>query len=159
MVDEEGVALMKEHGTYLVPTLYVGYAVEKLGPEWKLPAKLIEKAHRLNGLKKECLSRAFRSGVKVAYGTDAGVFPHGENAMDFRYMVEYGMTPMQAIQCATVNAADLLGQTNHIGRIAGTKMADIIAVANDPTKDVTVLEHVGFVMKGGVVYKDLWKPK
>jgi imidazolonepropionase-like amidohydrolase len=153
LIDEEGIALMKERGTYLVPTIYVGYAVEQHGHEWKLPERLIEKARRINQEKRECLQRAFRERVKVAYGTDAGVFPHGENAADFRYLVEYGMEPAQAIRTATVNAADLLGQSAKLGQIASGKLADVIAVNGDPLKDVTVLEHVGFVMKGGVVYR------
>jgi imidazolonepropionase-like amidohydrolase len=152
-IDEEGIKLMKEHGTYLVPTVYVGHAVEKHAGEWKLPEKLVEKAKRVNTAKRECLARAFKSGVKVAYGTDAGVFPHGENAADFRYLVEFGMSPLQAIQSATVNAADLLGQIEKLGSIAPGKFADMIAVGSDPLKDVTVLEQVTFVMKGGAIYK------
>jgi len=153
LIDEEGAALMKEHGTYLVPTIYVGYAVEKHGHEWKLPEKLIEKGRRLNQQKRECLQRAIRAGVKVAYGTDAGVFPHGENAADFLYLVEFGMTPLQAIQTATIHAAALLEQSDKLGNLTPGKFADLIAVSDDPLKDVTVLKRVDFVMKGGVVYK------
>jgi len=153
LVDEEGVALMKEHGTYLVPTVYVGYFVEQHGKEMKLPPRLIEKARRINAQKRECLSRAIKAGVKIAYGTDAAVFPHGQNAADFRYLVELGMTPMQAIQTATIRAADVLGQSGKLGDLAPDKLADVIAVSSDPLKDVSVLEHVTFVMKGGVVYK------
>ena len=159
LLDEEGVALMKERGTYLVPTIFVGYAVEKHAGEWKLPEKLIEKARRINREKRESLQRAFAAGVKVAYGTDAGVFPHGENAADFRYLVEYGMTPLQAIQSATIHAADLLGQSEKLGSLAPGKFADLIAVTADPLKEVSVLEHVAFVMKGGAVYKELAKGK
>jgi len=137
----------------------VGYAVEKHAGEWKLPEKLIEKARRINREKRECLQRAFGAGVKVAYGTDAGVFPHGENAADFRYLVEYGMTPLGAIQTATIHAADLLGQSEKLGSLAAGKFADLIAVTADPLKDVSVLEHVAFVMKSGVVYKELAKGK
>ncbi len=153
LMDEEGVALMKEHGTYLVPTIYVGYAVEKYGHEWKLPEKLIEKGRRLNQQKRECLQRAIRAGVKVAYGTDAGVFPHGQNAADFLYLVEFGMTPLQAIQTATIYAAALLEQSDKLGNLTPGKFADLVAVSDDPLKDVTVLKQVDFVMKGGVVYK------
>jgi imidazolonepropionase-like amidohydrolase len=154
LIDDEGIALMKERGTYLVPTVYVGYFVEQRGHEMKLPAKLIEKAHRINTQKRECLSRAIKAGVKVAYGTDAGVFPHGENAADFRYLVELGLTPLQAIQTATIHAADLLGQSNKLGDLSDGKFADVLAVTSDPLKDIAVLEHVTFVMKGGVVHKD-----
>jgi imidazolonepropionase-like amidohydrolase len=154
LIDEEGVALMKERGTYLVPTVYVGYFVEEHGKQMKLPARLIEKAHQINVQKRECLTRAIKAGVKIAYGTDAAVFPHGQNAADFRYLVEFGMTPMQAIQTATIHAADLLGQRSKIGELAADRFADVIAVSSDPLKDVTVLERVEFVMKGGVVYKN-----
>jgi imidazolonepropionase-like amidohydrolase len=155
LIDDEGIALMKERGAYLVPTVYVGYSVEKLGAKLKLPEKLMEKARRINAQKRECLSKAFKAGVNVAYGTDAGVFPHGENAADFRYLVEYGMTPMAAIQSATVRAADLLGQGGRLGAIAPGKWADLVAVDADPLRDITALEHVAFVMKAGGVFKDL----
>lgn len=154
LIDAEGVAMIKERGTFLVPTIYVGYAVEKHGGEWKLPEKLIEKARRINQQKRESLQQAFRSGVKIAYGTDAGVFAHGENAADFRYLVEFGLTPMQAIQTATINAADLLGQTEKLGTLQPGKFADLIAVTKNPLQDVTALEQVSFVMQGGVVYRN-----
>ena len=93
LLDDEAIALMKEHGTFLVPTIYVGYAVEQHGKEWHLPDRLIEKAHHLNVQKMTGLRKAVQSGVKIAYGTDAGVFPHGENAADFRYLIELRMTP------------------------------------------------------------------
>ena len=154
LLDDEGAAMMRQRGTFLVPTVYVGYAVEEHAKEWHLPEKLVEKARSINALKKDCLRKAVRAGVKIAYGTDAGVFPHGENAKDFRYLVELGLTPMQAIQTATTRAAELLGQTEKLGSVAPGKLADLIAVASDPLKDVTVLEKVSFVMKGGVVYKN-----
>jgi imidazolonepropionase-like amidohydrolase len=92
-----------------------------------------------------------QAGVKIAFGTDAGVYPHGWNARQFAYMVKWGMTPMQAIQAATVSAADLLGRSDTIGAVAPGRLADLIAVDGDPTKDITVLERVAFVMKGGQV--------
>jgi imidazolonepropionase-like amidohydrolase len=153
LIDDEGITLMREHGTWLVPTLYVGYFVEEHGKEMKLPDKLIEKAHRINVQKRDGLTKAIKAGVKIAYGTDAGVFPHGDNAGDFRYLVEYGMTPLEAIRCATIHAADLLGQMGKVGEVSPERFADIIAVPTDPLKDVRVLEHVAFVMKGGVIYK------
>jgi imidazolonepropionase-like amidohydrolase len=153
LIDAEGMAMMKERGTFLVPTIYVGYAVEKHF-EGKVPEKLIEKARRINQQKRECLQQAFRSGVKIAYGTDAGVFAHGENAADFRYLVEFGLSPMQAIRTATINAADLLGQAEKLGTLQPGKFADLIAVTNSPLQDITTLEQVSFVMKGGVVYKN-----
>jgi imidazolonepropionase-like amidohydrolase len=153
LIDDEGITLMREHGTWLVPTVYVGYFVEEHGKEMKLPDKLIEKAHRINIQKRECLSKAIKAGVKIAYGTDAAVFPHGDNAADFRYLVECGMTPLEAIRCATIHAADLLGQMGKIGEVSPERFADVIAVSGDPLKDVRVLEHVSFVMKGGAIYK------
>ncbi|OLC04772.1 MAG: hypothetical protein AUH45_02115 [Gemmatimonadetes bacterium 13_1_40CM_69_22] len=95
-----------------------------------------------------------QAGVKIAFGTDAGVYPHGWNAKQFAHMVRWGLTPMQAIQAATVNAADLLGWADRVGAVEPGKFADVIAVAGDPVEDVTVLEHVRFVMKGGAVVKD-----
>ena len=98
-------------------------------------------------------SRAVQAGVKTAFGTDAGVYPHGQNAKQFAFMVKYGMSPLQAIRAATVDAADLLGWTDRVGVVAAGYYADIIAVAGDPLRDITELERVTFVMKGGVVYK------
>jgi imidazolonepropionase-like amidohydrolase len=153
LIDDEGITLMREHGAWLVPTVYVGYFVEEHGKEMKLPDKLMEKAHRINVQKRDGLTKAIKAGVKIAYGTDAAVFPHGDNAADFRYLVEYGMTPLEAIRCATIHAADLLGQMGKVGEVSPERFADIIAVPTDPLKDIKVLEHVTFVMKGGVVYK------
>jgi len=154
LIDEEGVALMKQHGTFLVPTVYVGYAVEEHAREWRLPEKLAEKARSLNASKTDCLRKAVQAGVKIAYGTDAGVFPHGENAKDFRYLVELGLTPMQAIQAATTGAAELLGQAQKLGSVQAGKYADLVGVSSDPLQDISVLEKIPFVMKGGVVYKN-----
>jgi len=105
-------------------------------------------------VQRENFRKAVQAGVKVAYGTDAGVYPHGWNAKQFFYMVKFGLTPMQAIQAATVNAADLLGWADRVGALEPGKYADVIAVAGDPLQDITVLERVGFVMKGGQVVKD-----
>jgi imidazolonepropionase-like amidohydrolase len=97
--------------------------------------------------------RAYKAGVKIAFGTDAGVFPHGQNAREFELMVQAGMPPMAAIQSATRNAAELLGESANLGAIESGKFADVVAVAGDPLADITLLKQVGFVMKGGVVYK------
>jgi imidazolonepropionase-like amidohydrolase len=102
---------------------------------------------------RENFEKAFKAGVKMAFGTDAGVYPHGDNAKQFYYMVKYGMTPAQAIKAATVNAADLLGRSKDGGTIEAGKYADIIAVTGDPLQDVRALETIDFVMKGGTVYK------
>lgn len=154
LIDDEGIALMKNNGAYLVPTIFAGDAVEQYGKQWNLPEKLMEKARALNIKKRENYRKAVRAGVKIAYGTDAGVFPHGLNAMDFSRLVEAGMTPMQAIQSATTVAAELLDRSQEIGSIATGKYADLVAIAGDPLKDIRALEKIGFVMKGGVVYKN-----
>ena len=103
---------------------------------------------------REGFRKAAQAGVKIAFGTDAGVYPHGWNAKQFAHMVKYGLSPMQAIQSATVNAADLIGWADRVGGVEPGKFADLIAVQGDPTTDVTVLEHVQFVMKGGQVVKN-----
>jgi imidazolonepropionase-like amidohydrolase len=154
ILDEEAIRLMKEHGTYLVPTVYVGFAVEEHAQEWKLPEKLLAKAKNINAQKLQWLHKAIEAGVKIAYGTDAGVFPHGENGKDFKYLVEAGMSPMRAIQAATVEAAALIGQPERIGSLAAGRFADVIAVNADPLKDITVLEKIPFVMKNGRVYRN-----
>ncbi len=103
---------------------------------------------------RETFQKAVKAGVKMAFGTDAGVYPHGDNAKQFATMVQWGMTPAQAIRTATQNSADLIGRSKDVGTIEVGKYADIIAVSGDPLQDVTVLQNVGFVMKGGTVYKD-----
>ena len=154
LIDDEGIALMKQHGTYLVADVYNDDYI--IGEFTKLgyPEKIIEKEKLVGRRQRENFMKAVTSGVKAAFGTDAGIFPHGWNAKQFAYMVEWGMTPTQAIQAATVNAADLLGWTDRIGSIVAGKLADIIAVPTDPLADVTALERVGFVMKGGEVVRN-----
>jgi imidazolonepropionase-like amidohydrolase len=154
LIDDEGIELMKRHGAYLVADVYnddyIIAEYEKLG----FPPRIIEKERAVGRKQRENFRKAVAAGVKVAFGTDAGVFPHGANGRQFAYMVEWGMTPMQAIQAATVNAAELLGWQNRLGAIEPGKLADIIAVAGDPLKDVRVLEDVAFVMKDGVICKN-----
>jgi len=153
LIDDEGVRMMKERGTYLVADVYnddyILAEFSKLG----YPDKIIEKEKLVGRTQRENFQKAAKAGVKIAYGTDAGVYPHGWNAKQFAHMVKWGLTPMQAIQAATVNAADLLGWNDKVGVIAPGAFADIIAVDGDPLKDVTELERVKFVMKGGVIYK------
>jgi len=149
-LDEEGIRLMKQHGTYLVPTLETG---ECINASNGYPADFLEHSDRLEGLSLENFTRAVREGVKIAFGTDISVCPFGFNAREFTWMVKYGMTPTAALQAATVNAADLLGQTANVGSITKGKFADIIAVKGDPLADIAVMEKVQFVMKQGVVYK------
>jgi len=154
LLDEEGIRLMLEHGTYLVADIYNDDYILSAYKRMGFPEKMLEKERKIGRLQRESFRRAVQAGVKIAYGTDAGVYPHGWNAKQFSYMVKWGQTPMQAIQAATINAADLLGWRDRIGSIDPGKLADIIAVDGDPLEDVTVLEKVRFVMKDGVVYKD-----
>ncbi len=154
LIDDEGIRLAKEHGTYLVFDIYNDDYILNEAPKHGLPVENIEKEKMVGRLQRENFQRAVKGGAKLAFGTDAGVYPHGDNARQFAYMVKFGMTPAQAIRAATWNAADLTGRLKDVGTIEAGKYADIIAVSSDPLKDVTALEHVGFVMKGGVIYKD-----
>ena len=158
LIDDEGIRLMKERGTYLVADIYNDDYILAEYTRLGYPQKIIDKERLVGRTQRENFQKAVRAGVKVAYGTDAGVYPHGWNAKQFAHMVRWGATPLQAIQAATVNAAELLGWADRVGAIAPGKLADIIAVAGDPLKDVTVLERVGFVMKGGQVVKDSLTP-
>lgn len=152
-IDDEGIRLMKERGTYLVADIYNDdYILAEYG-RMGYPEKIIEKERLVGRIQRENFQKAVKAGVKVAYGTDAGVYPHGWNGKQFAHMVKWGLTPVQAIQAATLSAADLLGWNDKVGVIAPGAFADIIAVDGDPLKDVTELERVKFVMKGGVVYK------
>jgi imidazolonepropionase-like amidohydrolase len=153
-IDDAAIAMMKEHGTYLVPTLYLGdWMLDNAGLT-HLPAPLLAKAQVIVPVARKNIAHAFASGVKVAFGTDAAVYPHGMNAHEFAVMVKLGLTPLQAIQAATVNAADLLGWSGKVGTLEPGAWADIVAVDGDPLKDVTALEKVKFVMKGGEVVKN-----
>jgi imidazolonepropionase-like amidohydrolase len=153
-IDEDGIRAMKEHGTYLVPTLYLMDWFMENYPKMGLTEDMIEKAKVVMPAARRNVARAFREGVKVAFGTDAAVYPHGLNAHEFPVMVKLGLTPLQAIQAATVNAADLLGWQDRVGTLEPGKFADLIAVEGDPLADPSVLENVKFVMKGGVIYKN-----
>ena len=154
LVDDEGIRLMKEHGTFMVPTLYTLDFIIQEGAASGVPQYSIEKAKSIAKLQRERLSAAFHAGVKFAYGTDAAVFPHGRNAKDFRILVEeLDVRSIEAIRMATVNAAELIGIEDGAGTLDPGKWADVIAVAGNPLEDITLLENVRFVMKGGVVYK------
>jgi imidazolonepropionase-like amidohydrolase len=153
-IDDAGIAEMKKNGTYLVPTLYLMdwfyENAEKIGT----PAELIAKARVVMPAARKNVQRAFAAGVKVGFGTDAAVYPHGLNAREFAVYVKLGMTPLAAIQTATVNDADLLGWSDRVGTVEAGKFADLIAVDGDPLADVTTLERVKFVMKGGEVVRN-----
>lgn len=153
-INEEDIQLMKQQGAYLVPTLYLEDWFLENAEAIHAPAYTVEKAKIVFPAAQQNIAKAFREGVKVAFGTDAAVYPHGLNAHEFAAMTKLGMTPLAAVQAATINAADLLGWSDRVGTIQPGKFADIIAVDGNPLEDVHTLEHVRFVMKGGVVYKD-----
>ena len=148
LMDDEGRALMKQHGTYLVPTLEVRDCV---GGNY--PPEFVAKAKQIMGVQLQNFRKAVEAGVKIAFGTDIGVCPFGQNGREFNLMVQNGMTPMQAIQAATMGGADLLGIADKVGSIRAGKLADLIAVRGDPLNNVRLLEDVRFVMKQGEVYK------
>lgn len=153
-IDDAGIAEMKKNGTYLVPTLYLGDWFLENAASLHVPDFYLVKAKAVMAVARKNISHAFVSGVKVAFGTDAAVYPHGLNAHEFAVMVKLGLTPLQAIQAATVDAADLLGWSGRVGSLEPGAWADIVAVDGDPLKDVTTLEHVKFVMKGGEVVRN-----
>jgi len=151
LIDAEGIQMMKDKGTWLVADVYNDdYILAEFGKKG-FPEKIIEKERKIGRLQRENFQKAVAAGVKIAYGTDAGVYPHGWNARQFTHMVRWGMSPMQAIQAATTHAAELIGWSDRLGSIAPGKLADLIAVEGDPTQDVTILERVVFVMKDGKV--------
>src|SRR3954469_18299222 len=153
-IDSEGIRLMKEKGTYLVADIYNDDYILSDYAKMGYPEKIINKERIVGKTQRESFEKAAKAGVKIAFGTDAGVYPHGYNARQFKWMVRFGLTPMQAIQAATVNAADLMGWSSKVGSISAGKLADIIAVSGNPIEDVTLLENMQFVMKGGVIYKN-----
>jgi len=153
ILDAEAVALMKQKGTWLVPTLLAGFTVESLATAGRLPPPIAAKALAIAPRMHNSFKLALDAGVKIALGTDAGVMKHGTNAREFGLMVRYGMTPMQAIVAGTSSGATLLGLERDIGTIAVGKRADIVAVGGDPLQNIQVLEHVDFVMKDGRVFK------
>lgn len=153
LMDEEGIKLMKQYGTYFVPTISAGKHVEGMARKKQLPPIIIPKALSIGPLIQKTFAKAYKAGVKIAFGTDTGVSAHGENAQEFGYMVEAGMPPMKAIQSATIVSAQLLRVEKDLGSIEKGKYADIVAVDEDPLKNIEALKNVTFVMKGGKVYK------
>jgi imidazolonepropionase-like amidohydrolase len=154
LIDDEGIRMMVEKGTWLVADIYNDDYLLGKARELKLPDEYVAKEKAVGRIQRENFAKAVKAGVKVAFGTDAGVYPHGDNAKQFAYMVQYGLTPARAIRSGTSDAAELLGRARDVGAIAAGRFADLIAVADDPLRDVRALERVGFVMKGGVVVKD-----
>jgi imidazolonepropionase-like amidohydrolase len=159
LIDDEGIRLAKEHGTYLVMDIYNDDYLLNEASKYGLPQENLDKERMVGQLQRQNFAKAVKAGAKIAFGTDAGVYPHGDNAKQFYYMVKYGMTPAQAIRAATFHAADLIGRAKDVGTIEPGKYADIIAVNADPLADVRALENVSFVMKGGVVYKSQAAPR
>jgi imidazolonepropionase-like amidohydrolase len=152
-INDEDIQLMKQHGTYLVPTIWLGDWLLENYQKLGLTPNVVEKMKIVMPIARQNVAHALQSGVKVAFGTDAAVYPHGLNAHEFAVMVKLGMTPLGSIQAATVNAADLLGWSDRVGTLEAGKFADLIAVDGDPLGDVRLLESVKFVMKGGEVVK------
>jgi imidazolonepropionase-like amidohydrolase len=154
LIDDEGIALAKKHRTYLDFDIYNDDFILQEGAKAGMLPESIEKEKQIGRLQRENFRHAWESGTKMAFATDAGVYPHGDNAKQFAKMVEWGMKPIDAIQAATVNAADLLGWASKVGAIEPGHYADIIAVNGDPLSNVRVLESVKFVMKGGAVVRN-----
>ncbi len=153
-IDDEGIRLAKERGTWLVMDIYNDDFILEHGAKAGMLPESLEKERRLGRLQRESFARAWKARVKMAFGTDGGVYPHGDNARQFAYMVQFGMSPMEAIQAATVHAADLMGWSDRVGSLEVGKLADVIAVPGDPLADVRALERVSFVTKGGVVVRN-----
>ena len=158
MLDDNLIALAKQHGTYLDMDIYDEECIQAGAKTGQTPADFLAHDADLGKIQRENFGKAVRAGVKMAFGTDAGVCPYGTSGKQFAFMVKYGMTPMQAIQAATSNAADLLGHSSELGSIKVGKFADLIAVNGDPLKDISLLERVEFVMKDGKVYKSAGAP-
>jgi len=153
MIDDEGIALAKQHGTYLDMDIYDEECIQEDGRKGNVPADFLEHDAQLGQIQRDNFRKAVAAGAKMSFGTDAGVCAYGTSAKQFAFMVRYGMTPMQAIQAATSSAADLLGHSSEVGSIKSGKFADIIAVSGDPLADIRTLEDVKFVMKAGKIYK------
>ena len=154
LIDEEGIALMKQHGTWLVADIYNGDYIDTVGRQAGWSDEIMRKNMETTETQRAGFRKAVAAGVNIAYGTDSGVYPHGDNARQFPYMVRYGMTPMQAIQSATIQPARLLGRERTLGSIAPGKAADMIAVAGDPIADIAILSRVQAVIRDGATVCD-----
>ncbi|NOK13218.1 metal-dependent hydrolase family protein [Corallococcus exercitus] len=154
LMDDEGVALMKQKGTWYVPTALAFFGVKELAEQGKLTPDTVAKLRAVDKRREHVLRKAISLGVRIAFGTDAGVFEHGRNAQEFALLVEAGLTPAEALRTATVNAAELLGVADRLGTLEPGKLADVVAVPGDPLKDIRVTQKVFFVMKEGVIQRD-----
>ena len=153
MLDDEGARLMKDKGTYFAPTLYVGHTILNDNQALNIPAHQVERERAMQGTQERAFKTALAHGLPIAFATDAGVFPHGENAREFKLRVGLGQAPMAAIEGATRIAAEAMGWGDRVGTLQPGRFADLIAVAGDPLSDITELERVQFVMQGGRVHK------
>jgi imidazolonepropionase-like amidohydrolase len=151
LIDDEGIALMAQHGTWLVADIYNGDYIDTIGRAAGWGEEIMRKNLETTEAQRQGFRKAVAAGVNIAYGTDSGVYPHGDNARQFAYMVRYGLTPMQAIQSATISGARVLGHAADLGSVAAGKFADLVAVTGDPLQDIEVLRRVDAVVKGGVV--------
>ncbi|MEE2692181.1 MAG: amidohydrolase family protein [Pseudomonadota bacterium] len=151
LLDDEALRMMKARGVWLVADIYNGDYIDEVGTRDRWPEETLRKNRETTETQREVFRRAVKMGVKIAYGTDSGVYPHGDNARQFPYMVKYGMTPMQAIQAATTSSAALLGWSKDVGAVSPGHYADMIAVEGDPLVNISILSNVKAVMKGGVV--------
>jgi imidazolonepropionase-like amidohydrolase len=149
LIDDEGIALMKKHGTWLVADIYNGDYIEEVGTREGWSPNILRKNRETTDAQREGFRKAVKAGVNIAFGTDSGVYPHGLNARQFSYMVRYGMTPLQALRSATIDAARLMGKEQDIGSVEVGKYADLVAVDADPLDDIARLENVSGVIKGG----------
>lgn len=154
LLDDEAIQLARENGTALVMDVYVSDFILEVGAEAGILPESLDKEREVGQKQRESFSRAQQAGIPIVFGSDAGVYPHGDNAKQFPYMVKYGMTPMQAIQAATVNAATLLGWQDRVGALAPGLFADLIAVEGDPLADIHLLQKVTLVMKGGEIVRN-----
>ena len=149
LIDNEALKLAKAKGIWLVMDIYNGDYIDDIGTKEGWPEEYLRKNRETTDVQRAGFAKAVKMGVKIAYGTDSGVYPHGVNGRQFRYMVRYGMTPMQAIQSATIRAAELLGKEHELGSVSPGRFADLVAVKADPLADITALEAIDHVMKGG----------
>ena len=153
LIDDDALAMAKASGTWLVMDIYNGDYIDDIGTKEGWPEEYLRKNRETTDVQRVGFMKAVKIGVKLAYGTDSGVYPHGQNAKQFAYMVRYGMTPLQAIQSATIRAAELLGKEKMLGAIAAGRFADLVAVKENPLANITALEHVALVMKDGKIVR------
>ena len=153
LIDDDALAMAKASGTWLVMDIYNGDYIDDIGTKEGWPEEYLRKNRETTDIQRVGFMKAVKRGVKLAYGTDSGVYPHGQNAKQFAYMVRYGMTPMQAIQSATIRAAELLRKEKMLGAIAAGRFADLVAVKANPLTNISALEHIALVMKDGNIVR------